>query len=114
MADVTLDLGYGRKIVSKSYVGPASYVTGGFVRRISGVNNILDILKISNDGGFKVEPADCTIGAAGGSGGALRNEITIFVRCYEYSYAGACGPAVQIGAGADLSGVTFEVTVLGI
>lgn len=105
MADVTLDLGYGRKIVSQDFAGPASYVPGGFAVRMSGINRILHPYVISNDGGWKTEISDSSW---------VRNILTIVVRCYEYSYAGACGPAVELMAGTDLHGVTFTIVAAGI
>lgn len=106
MADVTLDVGYGRKIVTQDFEGPAAYTTGGFDVRLSAINRILSPIVISNDDGWKVEIADCSW---------ANNVLTIVVRCYEYNYVGECGPAVELPDGSTkLAGITFIVVAIGL
>ena len=68
---------------------------------------------ISNDGGYKCEAQDSIIGAGGVNGGALRNELTILVRYYDYN-AVADGVAIEVANGVDLQHTTFQVVVIGI
>lgn len=88
------------KLWRGSTTGPASYSTGGFTVTISELSKV-DFAVVQATGGYKPEIA-----------GISGNTITILVRQYDYP-ATAAGPAVEVGAGTDLSGVTFYILAFG-
>jgi len=92
------------KIIKATTTGPASYSSGGFTLRISMAKEIKEVLKATNDGGYKVEEGEITKSG---------NQLTIPVRYYDYD-AAADGSAIEVADATDLSGVNFEVIVLAV
>ena len=93
----------GRFLVKATFSGPSSYSTGGFSQSITSFRKIEAVISISNDGGYKVDPAEITIGAG---------SITVKVREYYYTCGGP-DAAIEVASGKDLSGVTFQAILLG-
>jgi len=77
--------------------GPASYTTGGFTVTVSELSKVHGAVAVTS-GGYVASVA-----------GVSDNTVTIAV----YENAGAAGPLAEVGAGTDLSGVTFYIFVVG-
>ena len=90
----------GYKLVARAVTGPASYTTGGFAVVFPELRVIHAALVVGG-GGYKAEIASITA-----------NAVTIRVLYYDYA-AAAAGPAIEVPAGTDLSGVTFYVLAIG-
>lgn len=103
MAIGSLDKGAGigrLKLVATDVKGPSSYTTGGFTVTIEGLSKIYEAV-VNAGNGYLAEVASIS-----------GNTITIKV--YEFNYpATAAGPATEVGAGTDLSGVTFRIIAVG-
>ncbi|MEM4976558.1 MAG: hypothetical protein QXT64_04455 [Desulfurococcaceae archaeon] len=88
--------GAGRyyKVSFGSVAGPTSYAAGGF----------------AYDTGLKTVEAAVVVA----SGGYKAEYVAGKIKVYRYDYpADAAGPAVEVSAGTDLSGVTFTVIAFG-
>jgi len=92
------------KVIKATASGPASYSAGGFTLRINSAKEVKAVIGASNNGGYKVDPAEISISG---------NELTVKVRYYDYD-AAADGSAIEVTDATDLSGVTFEVIVLAV
>jgi len=79
--------------------GPTSYPTGGFTVTIRGIKEIAGALVIPT-GGYKA-----SISWTG-------NTLTVVAQYYDYA-ATAAGTAIEVPAGTDLSGVNFDIIVIG-
>lgn len=90
----------GHKLVAKAVTGPASYSTGGFAVSFPELRVVHAALVVGG-GGYKAEIASIS-----------GNTVTIRVLYYDYA-AAAAGPAIEVPAGTDLSGVTFYVLAIG-
>lgn len=85
---------------SGSVTGPTSYTTGGFTVTIDQLTAVYDAVVIAGRG-YLAEVASIS-----------GNTITI--RVYQFDYpATAAGPAVEVPAGTNLSGVTFRIIAIG-
>jgi len=82
-----------------SVTGPVSYPTGGFTVTVSGIKNIKSVIVIPT-GGYKA------------SWTWTGNTVTIVAQYYDYP-AAAAGPAIEVPAGTDLSGISFFLIVIG-
>lgn len=90
----------GRLIVQYTGAGPASYTAGGFGVSIASLKRVESVLMAGNNGGYLCETT------------ASGNTVTVLVRYFDYA-ATVAGPAVEVPAGTDLSGVTFTLVVTG-
>jgi len=99
--------GKRKVLVHVTSSGPSSYASGGFNVTVNSLRWVEKVIMASNDGGYKVEPGDISIGT-----GANRNVLTVPVKYYDYD-AGADGAAIEVAAGTDLSAVTFSFIVIG-
>jgi len=88
------------KVVVASTTGPASYTSGGFTYTVDELKEVYGAI-VQASGGYKAEVASIS-----------GNTITIMVYQYDYA-AAAAGPAIEVTAGTDLSGVTFTILALG-
>jgi len=79
--------------------GPTSYSTGGFAVTVSGVRRIIGAIVVPT-GGYKA-----SISWTG-------NTLTVVAQYYDYA-ATAAGTAIEVPAGTDLSGVNFDIIVIG-
>ncbi len=93
----------GRLLVLVTFTGPSSYTSGGFSQAVKSVRDVDAVLSISCSGGYKVDPAAVTVEAG---------SITVPVYYYDYD-AASDGPAVEVPAGTDLSGVSFQAIIVG-
>jgi len=84
----------------ESVSGPTSYPAGGFSVTLTRLRRVINAF-VDADGGYKAE----VVGIDG-------NRVTIMARQYDYP-AAAAGPAIEVPAGTDLSGVTFRITAVG-
>lgn len=91
----------GRLLVQTSEAGPTSYSTGGFSITLGDLKNVESVIAVLNNRGYLCEVS-----------GISKNAVT--VKVYQFDYAAtAAGPAVEVPAGTNLSGVTFTVIAIG-
>jgi len=83
-----------------SVSGPSSYPTGGFTVTIARLAKVEDAMA-KGGGGYKAEVVAISA-----------NTIRVMVRQFDYPAASA-GPAVEVPAGTDLSGVKFRIVAVG-
>ena len=97
---LVLPYGSRRKLVITSVAGPASYSTGGFTVSIDELKEVEEAIVVAG-GGYLAEVAS-------------KSGNSITVKVYHFNYpATAAGPAVEVDAGTDLSGVTFIIIAVG-
>jgi len=79
--------------------GPTSYPAGGFSVTVSGIKEIKGAVVVPT-GGYKASTS------------WTGNTLTIVGQYYDYD-AAADGAAIEVPAGTDLSGVNFDIFVVG-
>jgi len=103
-SEIITTLPNGKLLVEVSTTGPSSYSSGGFSVSVDILRVVEKVVAASCTGGYKVDAA--TISISG-------NTLTVPVYYYDYSTT-TDGPATEVAADTNLSGVTFKFLVIGV